>query len=115
MPEYGSWVYESKLLVSRRVSVSFPSSSLSSSFLILPVSSPLAFSFQYSRGLLLSIDQYSPTQFDKMEIVFSSNEAGTFNIDILIVPPGHNKTTIGQATVTMQEVSTEPSKDPVPR
>lgn len=40
-----------------------------------------------------------------MEIVFSSNEAGTFNIDILIVPPGHNKTTIGKATVTMQEVS----------
>jgi Ras GTPase-activating-like protein IQGAP2/3 len=72
MPEYGSWVYESKLL--------------------------------YSRGLLLSIDQYSPTQFDKMEVVFSSNEAGTFNIDITILPPGHSKKTVGKATVTMQEV-----------
>lgn len=39
-----------------------------------------------------------------MEIVFSSNEAGTFNIDITILPPGHSKKVIGKATVTMQEV-----------
>lgn len=34
----------------------------------------------YDRGILLSIDQYSPRQFDKLQITMSSNRAGVFNL-----------------------------------
>ncbi|OBZ70404.1 Ras GTPase-activating-like protein rng2 [Grifola frondosa] len=36
----------------------------------------------YKKGILLSIDQYSPRQFDKLDIVLSSNVAGIFSIEI---------------------------------
>ncbi|KAI0068683.1 hypothetical protein BV25DRAFT_1792222 [Artomyces pyxidatus] len=36
----------------------------------------------YDRGILLSIDQFSPRQFDKINIVFSSNQLGVFNIEV---------------------------------
>lgn len=36
----------------------------------------------YDRGILLSIDQYSPRQFDKMQITMSSNHAGVFNLTL---------------------------------
>ena len=37
----------------------------------------------YDKGILLSIDQHSPRQFDKIDIVLSSNEVGVFTIEIL--------------------------------
>ncbi|KIP08317.1 hypothetical protein PHLGIDRAFT_69492 [Phlebiopsis gigantea 11061_1 CR5-6] len=36
----------------------------------------------YDKGILLSIDQYSPRQFDKIDIVLSSNEVGVFTVEI---------------------------------
>ncbi|CED83182.1 iq domain-containing protein-containing [Phaffia rhodozyma] len=58
----------------------------------------------YGRGLLLSVDQFSPTQYDRLELVFSSDTAGSFNIEILFSPPGHPKSTVGKSTVTMQDL-----------
>ena len=37
----------------------------------------------YERGILLSIDQYSPRQFDKIDIVISSNQLGVFTVEML--------------------------------
>ncbi|EIW76096.1 hypothetical protein CONPUDRAFT_64414 [Coniophora puteana RWD-64-598 SS2] len=36
----------------------------------------------YDKGILLSIDQYSPRQFDKIDVILSSNKAGIFTIEI---------------------------------
>ena len=36
----------------------------------------------YERGILLSIDQYSPRQFDKIDLVVSSNQLGVFTIEM---------------------------------
>jgi Ras GTPase-activating-like protein IQGAP2/3 len=36
----------------------------------------------YDKGILLSIDQYSPRQFDKLQITMSSNTAGIFTITL---------------------------------
>ncbi|CCL99414.1 uncharacterized protein FIBRA_01432 [Fibroporia radiculosa] len=36
----------------------------------------------YKKGILLSIDQYSPRQFDKIDIVISSNSVGVFTIEV---------------------------------
>ncbi|KAK7470669.1 iqgap-related protein [Stygiomarasmius scandens] len=36
----------------------------------------------YEKGILLSIDQYSPRQFDKLQITMSSNTAGVFTITL---------------------------------
>lgn len=36
----------------------------------------------YDKGILLSIDQYSPRQFDKIDIVLSSNKVGVFTVEI---------------------------------
>lgn len=35
----------------------------------------------YEKGILLSIDQYSPRQFDKIDLVISSNKVGVFTIE----------------------------------
>jgi Ras GTPase-activating-like protein IQGAP2/3 len=34
----------------------------------------------YERGILLSIDQYSPRQFDKLQLTISSDSAGVFSL-----------------------------------
>jgi Ras GTPase-activating-like protein IQGAP2/3 len=34
----------------------------------------------YDRGILLSIDQYSPKQFDRIDVILSSNQIGVFRI-----------------------------------
>jgi len=36
----------------------------------------------YERGILLSIDQYSPRQFDRIDLVISSNQLGVFSIEM---------------------------------
>jgi len=36
----------------------------------------------YDKGILLSIDRYSPLQYDRMDLVLSSNTVGVFNVEI---------------------------------
>jgi Ras GTPase-activating-like protein IQGAP2/3 len=36
----------------------------------------------YEKGILLSIDQCSPRQFDKINLIISSNKAGVFNLEL---------------------------------
>jgi Ras GTPase-activating-like protein IQGAP2/3 len=36
----------------------------------------------YDKGILLSIDQYSPRQFDKIDLILSSNAVGVFNFEV---------------------------------
>jgi Ras GTPase-activating-like protein IQGAP2/3 len=36
--------------------------------------------YLYEKGILLSIDQYSPRQFDKLHLTMSSNTAGVFTL-----------------------------------
>jgi len=36
----------------------------------------------YDKGILLSIDQFSPRQFDRIDIVLESNEVGVFTIKV---------------------------------
>lgn len=36
----------------------------------------------YERGILLSIDKFSPRQFDKVDIVISSNQLGVFAVEL---------------------------------
>lgn len=36
--------------------------------------------YLYEKGILLSIDQYSPRQFDKIQLIMSSNAAGVFTL-----------------------------------
>jgi Ras GTPase-activating-like protein IQGAP2/3 len=36
----------------------------------------------YDKGILLSIDQQSPRQFDRINIVLSSNKVGIFTVDL---------------------------------
>jgi Ras GTPase-activating-like protein IQGAP2/3 len=36
----------------------------------------------YDRGILLSIDQFSPRQFDKIDLVISSNQLGVFTVEM---------------------------------
>jgi Ras GTPase-activating-like protein IQGAP2/3 len=36
----------------------------------------------YDKGILLSIDQHSPRQFDKIKLTMSSNTAGVFNLSL---------------------------------
>lgn len=35
----------------------------------------------YDRGILLSIDQYSPKQFDRIALTISSNDVGVFEVE----------------------------------
>ncbi|EDR12846.1 uncharacterized protein LACBIDRAFT_183224 [Laccaria bicolor S238N-H82] len=38
--------------------------------------------YLYDKGILLSIDQYSPRQFDKLQLTMSSNTAGIFTLSL---------------------------------
>lgn len=44
----------------------------------------------YEKGILLSIDQYSPRQFDRIDLVLSSDKAGHFEVELY-------NTTLGQS------------------
>ncbi|KAH7887756.1 ras GTPase-activating protein [Phlebopus sp. FC_14] len=37
----------------------------------------------YEKGILLSIDQFSPRQFDRIDVIISSNKAGVFTMEVL--------------------------------
>ncbi|EKM59178.1 uncharacterized protein PHACADRAFT_86001 [Phanerochaete carnosa HHB-10118-sp] len=57
----------------------------------------------YEKGILLSIDQYSPRQFDKLDIVLSSNNVGVFAIEIFNTTLGFTNR-IAYADVKMEEL-----------
>lgn len=49
----------------------------------------------YDRKILISIDQYSPRQFDKMELTFSSDATGIYTIELTsTVPPSSGGSSI---------------------
>jgi len=37
----------------------------------------------YEKGILLSIDKFSPRQFDKIDVIISSEKAGVFTMEVL--------------------------------
>jgi len=37
----------------------------------------------YEKGILLSIDKFSPRQFDKLDVIIASNKAGIFNMEVI--------------------------------
>ncbi|KEP55797.1 IQ and RasGAP domain protein [Rhizoctonia solani 123E] len=49
--------------------------------------------YLYERGILLSIDRCSPRQFDRIDIVLSSNEIGIFTIQLINNLPGGSEVT----------------------
>ena len=57
----------------------------------------------YDKGILLSIDQYSPRQFDRMDIVLSSNRAGVFDIELYSTLSGPS-TLIADTEVRMEDL-----------
>lgn len=57
----------------------------------------------YDKGILISIDKYSPMQFDKMEVILSSNAVGVFNIEIRNNAMGISNR-IAQADVKMEDL-----------
>lgn len=57
----------------------------------------------YDKGILISIDKYSPMQFDKMEVILSSNSVGIFNIEIRNNAMGISNR-ITQADVRMEDL-----------
>ncbi|OCH90975.1 hypothetical protein OBBRIDRAFT_729743 [Obba rivulosa] len=59
----------------------------------------------YKKGILLSIDQYSPRQFDKIDIVISSNRVGVFTIEVFNHALGITNR-IASADVKMEDLLT---------
>jgi len=57
----------------------------------------------YDKGILISVDKYSPMQFDKMEVILSSNSVGVFNIEIRNNAMGISNR-IAQADVKMEDL-----------
>ncbi|KAF9075841.1 hypothetical protein BDP27DRAFT_1415005 [Rhodocollybia butyracea] len=61
----------------------------------------------YEKGILLSIDQYSPRQFDKLNITMSSNTAGVFTVTLDLIASGgsnHTPARIASEDVRMEEL-----------
>ena len=59
--------------------------------------------YLYEKGILLSIDQYSPRQFDKVDLTISSNEPGIFLMDLDSCMLG-NPTRLASAQLRMEEL-----------
>ncbi|THV08575.1 ras GTPase-activating protein [Dendrothele bispora CBS 962.96] len=58
----------------------------------------------YEKGILLSIDQYSPRQFDKLQITMSSNAAGVFTITLESVLLGGIAQRIASEDIRMEDL-----------
>lgn len=57
----------------------------------------------YDKGILLSIEQYSPRQFNRIDVVLSSDVAGVFNVEIYSSVVG-SSTSIGETAVRMEDL-----------
>jgi Ras GTPase-activating-like protein IQGAP2/3 len=61
----------------------------------------------YTKGILLSIDQFSPRQFDRINIVISSDKIGVFTIEVFNSPSGsasHGSTLVAATEVRMEDL-----------
>ncbi|KAG8821050.1 hypothetical protein FRC18_011521 [Serendipita sp. 400] len=61
----------------------------------------------YQKGILLSIDQFSPRQFDRIDIIISSNKIGIFTIEVYNSIPGsgtNNATLVASTDVRMEDL-----------
>lgn len=60
----------------------------------------------YMKGILLSIDQFSPRQFDRINIVISSNKIGVFTIEVFNSAHGgvDGSTLIATTDVRMEDL-----------
>ncbi len=56
----------------------------------------------YDKGILLSIEQYSPRQFNRIDVVLSSDVAGVFNVELYSSIVGAS-TLIGETAVRRQD------------
>ncbi|KAF8138302.1 ras GTPase-activating protein [Boletus edulis] len=57
----------------------------------------------YEKGILLSIDKFSPRQFDKIDVIISSEKAGIFNMEVLNNALGITNR-IGIADIRMEDL-----------
>jgi Ras GTPase-activating-like protein IQGAP2/3 len=57
----------------------------------------------YDKGILLSLDKHSPLQYDKMDVVLSSNSVGVFTVEIRNHAMGINNR-IAMADVKMEDL-----------
>ena len=57
--------------------------------------------YLYEKGILLSIDQYSPRQFDRIDVVISSNKVGVFDMEVFNTNGG---TLIASTQIRMEEL-----------
>jgi len=55
----------------------------------------------YDKGILLSIDQTSPRQFDKIDIIISSNKVGIFSLAVI---DSHLSVTMGETDLKMEDL-----------
>ncbi|KAK0491012.1 ras GTPase-activating protein [Armillaria novae-zelandiae] len=58
----------------------------------------------YEKGILLSIDQHSPRQFDKIQLTMSSNAAGVFNLLLESTLIGGTTTKMGSDEIQMEDL-----------
>jgi len=61
----------------------------------------------YTKGILLSIDQFSPRQFDRINIVISSDKVGVFTIEVYNSTGGGGSASHGSILVAATEVRME--------
>lgn len=60
--------------------------------------------YLYEKGVLLSIDQYSPRQFDKLQITMSSNTAGVFTVVLASTMLGGVTSKIAKEDIRMEDL-----------
>lgn len=60
--------------------------------------------YLYEKGILLSIDQYSPRQFDKLQITMSSNTAGVFTVVLASTMLGGVTKKIAKEDIRMEDL-----------
>jgi Ras GTPase-activating-like protein IQGAP2/3 len=52
----------------------------------------------YAKGILLSIDQFSPRQFDRISVIIESNKIGVFTIELFNASHGEGGGSLGRST-----------------
>ncbi|THH07688.1 hypothetical protein EW145_g3209 [Phellinidium pouzarii] len=59
--------------------------------------------YLYDKGILISIDQYSPRQFDRIDFVLASNKAGIFDIELYNATLGPS-TLVASTEIRMEDL-----------
>lgn len=58
----------------------------------------------YERGILLSVNQFSPRQFDKLHLVISSDKVGVFSLEMTHPASGQDSGLIGHEELRMEDL-----------